>query len=281
MSGDAAGPQAPVPGGIGEAGAAVPGVSPGLVVIKLGGTTIADQEQVLDQVAALACTCPVVVVHGGGRRVTEWLERLGIPTRFDEGLRVTDPAALEVIAAVLRGSINQELVAALRARGCDAVGLSGVDGGILAGRRVPGKGLVATVAGVRAGLLRTLLSNGHVPVIAPLAADEHGAVCNVNGDDVAAGLARGLGAGRLLLLTDVDGIRDAAGVRIPLIAAEEAERLIASGVIGGGMIPKVRAAVRGLAGVPGAQAVIADGAGVDALRRAIEDPGVGTRIVAA
>lgn len=263
-----------------EAGTA-PVVAAGLVVVKLGGTTIAEQEQVLDQVAELARARPVLVVHGGGKRVTDWLDRLGIPTRFEEGLRVTDAPSLEVTAAVLRGSMNVELVAALRARGCDAIGLSGVDGGILAGRRLPGKGLVATVTGVHVELLRALLSRGHVPVIAPLAADEDGHVCNVNADDAAAGLARGLGAERLLLLTDVDGIRDAAGARIPLIGAAEAEQLIASGVIAGGMVPKVRAAVRGLADVPGAQAVIADGAGADALQRALGDPNVGTRIVAA
>lgn len=253
----------------------------GLVVVKLGGSTIAGQEQVLDQLAELARSRPIVVVHGGGARVTSWLERLGVPTRFEDGLRVTDAPALEVTSAVLRGALNVELVAALRARGCDAVGLSGVDGGLLAGRRVPGKGFVATAAGVRAGIIETLLAAGHVPVIAPLALDEQGAVCNVNADDAAAGLARGLGAARLVLLTDVDGIRGADGSRIARIGADQAERLIADGVIGGGMIPKVRAALSGIAAVPGASAVIADGSGPDVVRRALEDADLGTRIVAA
>src|SRR6187455_3853543 len=114
-----------------------------VLVIKLGGTTISDQAQVLDEVAAIARHRPVVLVHGGGRRITEWLERLGVPTRFEGGLRVTDPAALEVAAAVLRGVVNSELVAALRDVGCDAVGLSGVDGGLLIGQRLPNVGLVA------------------------------------------------------------------------------------------------------------------------------------------
>ena len=253
----------------------------GLVVVKLGGTTIAEQEQVLDQLAELARTRPLVVVHGGGARVTAWLERLGVPTRFEDGLRVTDEASLEVTSAVLRGALNVELVAALRARGCDAVGLSGVDGGLLGGRRVPGKGLVATAAGVRAGLIETLLAAGHVPVIAPLALDEGGTVCNVNADDAAAGLARGLGAARLVLLTDVDGVRGADGSRIARIGADQVERLIADGVIGGGMIPKVRAALSGIAAVPGATAIIADGSGPDVVRRALEDTDLGTRIVAA
>ena len=258
-----------------------PALAAGLVVVKLGGTTVAGQAHVLDQVATLARERPVVVVHGGGARVTDWLERLGVSTRFEEGLRVTDEASLEVTAAVLRGAMNVELVASLRARGCDAVGLSGVDGGLLTGRRVPGKGLVASVAEVRAPLVHALLSAGLVPVVAPLALDEQGVVCNVNADDAAAGLARGLHAARLVLLTDVDGIRDADGIRIPRIEAEDAERLIRDGVIGGGMIPKVRAALRGLAPVPGAAAIIADGSGPDVLRRAMEDGDLGTRIVAA
>ena len=93
-----------------------------VVVVKLGGTTLAEQRQVLAEVAAVARRRPVVLVHGGGKRMTEWLERLGVQTRFEDGLRVTDPAALEVAAAVLRGVVNSELVAALRDAGCDAVG---------------------------------------------------------------------------------------------------------------------------------------------------------------
>ena len=251
----------------------------GLVVVKLGGTTIAGQERVIDQVADLARTRQVVVVHGGGARVTGWLERLGVPTRFEDGLRVTDEPALEVTAAVLRGAANVELVAALRARGCDAVGVSGVDGALLAGRRVHGKGLVATIMGVRPAFARTLLDAGHVPVVAPLALDEQGVVCNVNADDAAAGLAHGLGAHALVLLTDVDGVRGADGARIDSMTADDAAALIAAGVIAGGMIPKVRAAVRGLS-APGAHAVIADGGDPDAVRRALEDPGFGTRVVA-
>lgn len=252
----------------------------GLVVVKLGGTTITAQEHVLDQVAELARTRPVIVVHGGGARVTAWLDRLGVPTRFEDGLRVTDAAGLEVTAAVLRGAANVELVAALQARGCDAVGLSGVDGGLLAGRRVAGKGLVATIADIRPAFIRLLLAAGHVPVVAPLALDEHATVCNVNADDAAAGLARGLGATNLVLLTDVDGVHGPNGARIPRIAADEAERLIAGGVIRGGMIPKVRAALRGLAPVSGASAIIVDGSDPDVLRMVLADADLGTRIVA-
>ena len=250
-----------------------------IVVVKLGGTTLADQRQVLAEVAAVARHRPLVLVHGGGKRMTEWLDRLGVPTRFEGGLRVTDPAALEVAAAVLRGVVNSELVAALRDVGCDAVGLSGVDGGLLIGERLPDVGLVAHVVGVRRDLLDSLLVAGQVPVVAPLARDEEGVVCNVNADDAAAGIAAGLGARQLVLLTDVDGVRDAAGNTLHSISADEAEALIADGTIGGGMVPKVRAALAALAWSD-AEAIIADSGAPGALARALDDPTFGTRVSA-
>ena len=250
-----------------------------VLVVKLGGTTLAEQRLVLAEVAAVARRQPVVVVHGGGTRMTEWLDRLGVPTRFEDGLRVTDAPTLEVAAAVLRGVVNSELVAALRELGVDAVGLSGVDGGLLVGERVPGIGLVAHVVAIKRDLLDGILVAGQVPVIAPLARDEHGVVCNVNADDATAGLAAGLGAGRLVLLTDVDGVQGADGATIPALTAAEAEELIAAGTIAGGMVPKIRAALAGIA-APGAEAVICDAAAPQALARAIADPSFGTRITA-
>ena len=251
-----------------------------ILVLKLGGTTLADQQQVLAEVAAVARHRPVVIVHGGGKRITEWLDRLGVPTRFEGGLRITDAGAIEVAAAVLRGIVNSELVAALRDLRVDAVGLSGVDGGLLIGERVPGMGLVAHVVGIKRDLLDAVLVGGQVPVVAPLARDEGGVVCNVNADDAAAGLAAGLGARQLVLMTDVDGIHGADGAKINSLAAAEAEALIDAGTISGGMVPKIRAAVAGIAG-PGAEAVICDAAAPDALARALGDPAFGTRITAA
>jgi acetylglutamate kinase len=250
-----------------------------ILVVKLGGTTIADQAQVLSEVAVVARRRPVVLVHGGGRRITEWLDRLGVPSRFEGGLRVTDAQALEVAAAVLRGVVNSELVAGLRDLGVDAVGLSGVDGGLLIAERLPHVGLVAHVVGLRRDLLDAVLVGGQVPVVAPLARDEEGVVCNVNADDVAAGIAAGLGARQLILLTDVDGVRDADGRRLDTLTVGEAEALIASGVIGGGMVPKVRAALGALAW-DGAEAVIADSSAPAALERALSDASFGTRITA-
>ena len=250
-----------------------------IVVVKLGGTTLSEQRQVLAEVATIARKRPIVLVHGGGKRMTEWLERLGVPSHFEAGLRVTDPAALEVAAAVLRGVVNSELVAALHDVGCDAVGLSGVDGGLLIGQRVPDVGLVATVVGVRRDLLDSLLVAGQVPVVAPLARDEEGIVCNVNADDAAAGIAAGLGARQLVLMTDVDGVRNAAGDRLASVSIDEAEALIADGTIRGGMVPKVRAALAALTW-EGAEAVIVDASAPGALARALGDPTFGTRVSA-
>jgi acetylglutamate kinase len=193
---------------------------------------------------------------------------------------VTDAAALEVAAAVLRGVVNSELVAGLHDLGVDAVGLSGVDGGLLVAERIPGMGLVAHVVGLRRDLLDAILVGGQVPVVAPLARDEAGIVCNVNADDAAAGIAAGLGARQLIMLTDVDGIRDADGRRLDSLTSGEAEELIAAGVIAGGMIPKIRAAQTAL-GWDGAEAIIADGSAPNALARALDDPTFGTRLTAA
>ena len=250
-----------------------------IVVLKLGGTTLAEQRHVLAEVAAVARRRPVVIVHGGGKRITEWLDRLGVPTRFEGGLRVTDAAAIEVAAAVLRGVVNSELVTSLRDLGVDAVGLSGVDGGLLVGERVEGMGLVAHVVGIKRDLLDAILVGGQVPVVAPLARDEGGIVCNVNADDAAAGLAAGLGARQLILMTDVDGIRGADGAKLATISAAEAEALIVDGTISGGMVPKVRAALAGIA-EPGAEAIICDAAAPGALAHALDDPGFGTHITA-
>ncbi|MEW5989974.1 MAG: acetylglutamate kinase [Chloroflexota bacterium] len=250
-----------------------------IVVVKLGGTTIADQRQVLAEVAAVARHRPVVLVHGGGKRLTEWLDRMGVVSQWRGGLRVTDAASLEVAAAVLRGVINSELVAGLRALGVDAVGLSGVDGGLLIAERIEELGFVARVAGLRRDLLDALLVAGQVPVVAPLARDENGIVCNVNADDVAAGIAAGIGARQLVLMTDVDGVRDASGAKLDSLTAPEAEALIDGGVIAGGMVPKVRAALAALTW-EGTEAIIADGSAERALGRALDDPTFGTRLTA-
>ncbi|MEZ4595872.1 MAG: hypothetical protein R3C32_02960 [Chloroflexota bacterium] len=176
---------------------------------------------------------------------------------------------------MLRGVVNAELVATLRSMGADAVGWSGVDGGTLSGPRVAGLGRVVSPDAVRTAPIEALLAGGLLPVVAPAALDRDGVICNVNADDAAAAIAGALGA-RLVLLTDTDGVWGADGQRIPTLTVAESERLIADGVIAGGMVPKVRCAERAMRG-GAAQAVIADGAAERALARALDDPGYGTR----
>lgn len=249
-------------------------VSP--LVVKLGGTTIASERGVLRECVGIARDRPVVVVHGGGKRLTSWLDRLGVEHRFQEGLRVTDDATFEVCCAVLSGVVNTELVQALRLEGGDAVGLSGADGGLISGRRVEHLGRVIRPTAVRREMLDLLLKGGLMPVVAPIGVDPKGVPCNMNADDAAAAIAGDL-AGALVLLTDSDGVRDATGVRLDLLPANAAERLIGTGVISGGMIPKVRAALHA-ASETRADVVIADGRVPHALALALGRPGSGTRI---
>jgi acetylglutamate kinase len=245
------------------------------VVVKLGGTTLAEQRATLAEVAAESRQRDLIVVHGGGKRLTEWLGRLGVETRFQDGLRVTGDDAMEVVSAVLRGVVNAELVATLRDLGAEAAGTSGVDGGTVVGRRIPGLGRAATPERVDPRLLQSLLESGYLPVVAPVCLDEQGLPCNVNADEVAAALASAV-KGRLVLLTDSDGVLDSDGARIADLTSAQAVALIADGIIAGGMVPKVRAALGALDGA--SEAVIADGAAERALSRALDDPSSGTRL---
>jgi acetylglutamate kinase len=253
------------------------GTSP--LVVKLGGTTIVEQQDVLGEIVAERRIRPVVVVHGGGRRLTEWLERLGVASRFEGGRRVTDEATLEVFLAVIGGVVNAELTAALATLGADAVGLRGIDGGTIRGPAAAGFGRVITEPIASTALLETLLGSGRLPILAPMGLDDEDGICNVNADDAAAAVCAALG-GELVLLTDTDGVRDGAGERIGELTPETAERLIAEGVIGGGMVPKVRSALRALApGSRAERAIIADGRRSGALRAAlVEGGGTGFRM---
>jgi acetylglutamate kinase len=167
-------------------------------------------------------------------------------------------------------------VGALRSLGGRAVGLSGIDGGLLSGDRQPRLGRVITAPRADTSILDVLLAAGHIPVVAPLGTDADGVICNVNADDAAAALAGDLGA-TLVLLTDTDGVRGGDGSRIAELSVADAERLITSGVIVGGMVPKVRAAARALSG-PATVAIIADGRVAYALARALGEERAGTHI---
>jgi acetylglutamate kinase len=222
-----------------------------------------------------------VVVHGGGPQVSEVSERLGLEPRFVDGVRVTDEATLEVATMVLAGSLNTQIVSMLVAGDVPAVGLSGVDGGLtLAERRAePDLGLVGEIVRVDGELLRTLISKGFVPVIASIAAGLDGATYNVNADVMAAELAVGLSAEKLVYMNDVPGVIGPGGELLAELGVEEVLDLVDHpDAVGGGMIPKLESAVRALkAGVP--RVHLLDGRVEHALVLELFTPeGVGTMI---
>lgn len=218
------------------------------LVIKLGGSALENQRDALEDIIWLhGLGARPVLVHGGGAEINEWLERLNIPSAFVRGLRVTDAATLEVVRMTLAGKVNGELVRLIGELGGRAVGLTGVDGGLLRVRQIdPELGYVGAVESVDPGPIAALSAAGYILVIAPLGVSADGAVLNINGDDAAADLARGLGATKLLYLSDVPGILSRDGELLSVLTDEQTRALIAEGVIRGGMIPKAEACLRAL-----------------------------------
>ena len=255
------------------------------VVIKLGGRALEAPGAVAEFAGALAALLadkrPAVLVHGGGAEVTQWCLRLGLESRFTDGLRVTDAPTLEVVAAVLAGLANKRLVAALRKNGVDAVGLAALDGGTLRLRphsRASVLGAVGEVAGADPSLLQSLLAAGRVPVLASLG--EHGGeLLNVNADDAAAAVAGALGADELVLLSDSPGLK-LGGEVVRELSAAAIDGALARPEVEGGMRPKLRAAASALAaGVR--RAHIASWNGPATLASLFEGTGAGTTLVAA
>ena len=218
------------------------------LVIKLGGSTLDNQRDALEDIVWLrGLGAHPVLVHGGGPEINDWLDRVGLPRRFERGLRVTDAATLDVVRMVLGGKINGDLVRALVHLGGKAVGISGVDGRLLRARQIaPELGYVGAVTAVDAGVITALSRSGFIPVVAPIALGEGDTILNVNADDAAADLARGLSAAKLLYLSDVPGILDGQGKLLSELSDQQVRALIAEGVISGGMIPKAEAALRAL-----------------------------------
>ena len=261
-----------------------------IVVVKIGGATFAKHEptvldigDVEDIVELQRQGKSVVIVHGGGALITEWLQKQEVPSRFVQGERVTDEATLEVVVSVLAGLVNKEIVAAINGLGGQAVGISGVDGNLIQAE-IKNKelGYVGGVVGVNLAPLKALLQSGCVPVVAPLGvSSEDGSgkapqILNINADVVAGEIAAAIGAERLIYLTDVAGINDEQGNLIPHLSPGEAEALLASGVASGGMIPKLRACLKALSTT---QAVsIIGGKTPHALLKEIEEGDVGTTI---
>jgi acetylglutamate kinase len=220
-------------------------------VYKLGGPALEDPGllgPLADEVRRIEG--PALLVHGGGRHVDRLLRALGIESRFVEGRRETSPAAMEVVEMVLSGVVNKALAAGLTAAGVPAVGLSGRDGGLVRARLEEGLGRVGTPESVDPAPVRALWNAGLLPVVSPVSTGPAGGSVNVNADEAALGLARGLGAHTLVYFSDVDGVRVGEEAAATLTPAE-AKRLIEDGRIAGGMALKVRVALEAsAAGIP-------------------------------
>jgi acetylglutamate kinase len=253
------------------------------VVVKVGGNAMDDpalRDTLAEDLILLRWVgIDVILVHGGGPQIGEVLGRLGIESRFQNGLRVTDDATMQVVEMVLGGSVNKELVRVINRKGGRAVGLTGKDGNLAVARRVAGDlGRVGEVETIDPTVLRRLAGD-FIPVIAPIAVDENGETVNVNADPFASRLAVALGAEKLVVLTDVQGVKDETGALIPSLSAANARRLVEDGAISGGMIPKVEHALAALG--DGVRKVhIIDGRIEHALLLEIfTDRGVGTELV--
>ncbi len=265
-------------------------------VIKYGGAAMVDErlkgEFARDIVMMDTIGMNPVVVHGGGPQIGEVLKKMGIESRFVNGMRVTDEKTMDVVEMVLAGDINKEIVSLINRHGGKAVGLSGKDGGLIKAKKLPKEkvtfdqktpevidlGRVGNVREVDPSILTTLDQARFIPVIAPVGVDESGLALNINADLVAGAIASALKAEKLVLLTDVEGIKDKNGNLISTLTATEAKRLMEEGTISGGMIPKVKCALKAIdAGVKTAH--IIDGR-VDhaVLLEIFTDKGVGTVI---
>lgn len=220
------------------------------VVVKYGGKAMVDEdirEKVMQDIALLNLVgIKVVVVHGGGPQINEYLSRLGINVRFISGLRVTNEETMEVVRMVLTGKINRELVAMLTKYGMNAIGLSGEDAGLLRGEKISDElGLVGKVVNVNSTVIKSLLEDGFIPIIASIAVGEGGTILNINADEAASKIASSLESDKLIYLTDVDGVY-VDGMLVSRLSVQEAENLVRSGKIAGGMIPKIESIVEAL-----------------------------------
>lgn len=245
------------------------------VVIKYGGhaMTVPDLSRAFasDLAALIGQGRQFVVVHGGGPQISELLRRLGLVSHFENGLRVTDDATMQAVEMVLSGEVNKSVVGAFASHGVRCAGISGRDGGLLAAAvRSPELGRVGDVVRVDVSLLRCLLDGGFLPVVAPVAESLLGGPLNVNADTAAGAIAGALQAEYFVLMSDVPGVLDADKKLLPRLTRADIDELKQSGVIFGGMIPKVDACLNALkAGC--ARALILNGSEPSALKRYLVD----------
>jgi len=217
------------------------------VLIKLGGTLLdnpAKRADMARQLAWAAGQCDLAVVHGGGKQVTKFLEERGIKSEFVNGLRVSDEQVIDAVTKVIAGGVSKQLVGALLAAGCPAVGISGIDGGMISARQL-NKQLKFTGKPVATDgkLLDLLLSGGYLPIVACIAGNAEGQIFNVNADQLAVSCAVGWRADKLFFLTDVPGVKDGTGQTLARLDPGSVHELVASGVAHGGMQAKLESSV--------------------------------------
>lgn len=250
------------------------------IVVKIGGSTLGSHDTAIEDIAALHHgDHRVIVVHGGGNTATDWLKVHGVESEFVNGLRVTGPDSIDIVTAVFAGLVNKQLVAQLLKCGARAVGISGVDGGMIATRQLDSRlGFVGEVEKVDPSLLRALLAAGFLPVVAPVAfwSASPARLMNVNADTIAGEIAVAIGAGRLVFLTDVPGVRGDSGELLPEVDAGAARLLVDEGHASGGMAPKLEACIK--AAKAGVMSQVIDGREPHALRAALDGAKTGTTI---
>ena len=225
-----------------------------IVVVKYGGNAMINEElkqQVMEDIVLLwLIGVKIVLVHGGGPEISNLMERLGHVPQFIDGCRVTDKETVEIVQMVLAGKVNKSLVNLLEMNGGNAIGLSGMDGGLLMCEKKDEKlGFVGKITEVNPQPILDLIANNYIPVISTVGADDEGNVYNINGDTAVAHIAGVLGAEKLIMMTDIAGIlrdKDDPTTLIPKITLSESKQLHDSGIISGGMIPKVECAVEAI-----------------------------------
>jgi len=266
-------------------------------VVKYGGNAMVDEELktgfAQDVVLLKYVGINPVVVHGGGPQIDQVLEKMGIASRFVRGMRVTDQQTIDIIEMVLVGKVNKEIVSLINRHGGMAVGLSGKDGGLIQARKMnltvsssngePPEiidiGMVGEIVGINPKVINSLDEAKFIPVIAPVGVGEQGETYNINADLVAGQIAEALGAEKLILLTDVAGVRDKKGELVSTLKINQARKLIQEGVVAEGMIPKVECCMEALKGGVGKTHIIDGRVKHAVLLEIFTEEGVGTEVV--
>ena len=256
----------------------------GTIVVKIGGSTLGSHDTTLHDLMELQRQgVNSVVVHGGGKIISDWMAKQGVMPRFVRGLRVTDGPSIDIVVAVLTGLINKNLVASMVELGARSIGISGADDGMLrANVRDPELGLVGDITDVNTDPIKAVLDSGCIPVIAPVGVkpvedgEKSPTLLNINADTAAGEIAAALNASRLVFLTDVQGVLDTTRRLIPRLTERQARGLISSNVAAGGMIPKLEACLTALHS--GGVSHIIDGREPSALIDVVSGATLGTRI---